>query len=207
MVAPDRHRQSLSAILGVFGGQAFHLLVYCWVAKVSWRRTRGRDTTTAGTFPLRLNLYTYLRCFFNTTAATAVVFVVAVLVVTLAIADLVRVVDEDGAAAPSWKTRMVSCRDRILRAVPLTAIKIVLVSWQIVTQARRARVYFFLARSDHIRRNACIALHFEPCPMMFGARKSARVVRRSTSIYPRRSRDILLPPSSSGARLCATSVT
>lgn len=80
----------------------------------------------------------------DATAATAAVLVVAVLLVALAIADLVRVVDEDATTASSWKTRIVSCRDRILQAVPLTAIKIVLVAWQIVTQARHgARVFAF----------------------------------------------------------------
>lgn len=66
----------------------------------------------------------------------------ALLLVALAIADLVRVIDEDATTA-SWKGRIIAYRDRILQAVPLTAIKIVVVSWQIVTQARSARVCIF----------------------------------------------------------------
>lgn len=89
-------------------------------------------------------------------AATAAVLVVAVLLVALAIADLVRVVDGDANTESSWKRRIISYRDRILQAVPLTAIKIVVVSWQIVTQARRGRVCIFLDSNDRIRRNKLV---------------------------------------------------
>lgn len=89
-------------------------------------------------------------------AATAAVLVVAVLLVALAIADLVRVVDGDANTESSWKRRIISYRDRILQAVPLTAIKIVVVSWQIVTQARRGRVCIILDSNDRIRRNKLV---------------------------------------------------
>lgn len=59
-------------------------------------------------------------------------FVVALFFVALAIADLVRVVNEGVNTASAWN----KWRGRIVKAVPLTAIKIVLVSWQIVTQVR-----------------------------------------------------------------------
>lgn len=65
--------------------------------------------------------------------------VLALLFVALAIADLVRVSDEINDAS-SWNKRVFTCRDRIIKAVPLTAIKIVLVSWQIVTQVRKTNI-------------------------------------------------------------------
>eukprot|EP00903_Cladosiphon_okamuranus_P016944 g15619.t1 len=66
--------------------------------------------------------------------ATAVtVLVVVVLVIALAIADLVAVVEQDDTAS-SWANRLKSYRNRLVEAIPLTAIKIVLVAWQIITQ-------------------------------------------------------------------------
>ncbi len=58
----------------------------------------------------------------------------ALLLVGLAIADLVAVVNVQDKADSSWKERMRSCRNRIVAAVPLTPFKIVLVAWQILTQ-------------------------------------------------------------------------
>ncbi|CAB1111282.1 unnamed protein product [Ectocarpus sp. CCAP 1310/34] len=54
----------------------------------------------------------------------------------LVIVDLVRVVDDgDGTKSRVGKwERFLSCRDAIAAAIPLTAIKIILVVWQIVTQ-------------------------------------------------------------------------
>lgn len=64
--------------------------------------------------------------------------IVAVLLVAVVIADLVTVVamEDQENATPTWKNRIHSCRSRIIEAVPLTAIKIVLVAWQIITQVR-----------------------------------------------------------------------
>lgn len=64
---------------------------------------------------------------------------VAVLVAVLVIAELVAVVDEDGAgeedgARSAWWHSWSSCRNLIVKALPLTAIKTVVVVWQIVTQ-------------------------------------------------------------------------
>ena len=73
------------------------------------------------------------------TATTVAILIVAVLVVAVVIADLVTVVaveDQDNATPTTWKSRIHSCRSRIIEAVPLTAIKIVLVAWQIITQVR-----------------------------------------------------------------------
>lgn len=69
------------------------------------------------------------------TGASVAVFLVALVGTALVIADLVRVVDENKTdTASAWGKRLTSCRDRIVKAVPLTSIKIVLVAWQIVTQ-------------------------------------------------------------------------
>ena len=62
-------------------------------------------------------------------------FLVALVVIVLVIADLLRVVDDDNTdTASTWEKRLTSCRDRITNTVPLTSIKIVVVVWQIVTQ-------------------------------------------------------------------------
>ena len=60
--------------------------------------------------------------------------VVALLFVALVIADLVTVVNEQANTTSSWPGRLLSYRDQIIGAVPLTAIKITLVAWQIVSQ-------------------------------------------------------------------------
>lgn len=71
-------------------------------------------------------------------SVTAVAILVAVLlVIALAISELVAVVHEQTNTEPSWKIRVYSCRTRIVDAVPLTAIKIILVAWQIMTQVPR----------------------------------------------------------------------
>lgn len=70
------------------------------------------------------------------TATAAVILAIAILLVALAISDLVSVVDKQTNTASSWNKRVHSCRNRIVQAVPLTAIKIVLVAWQILTQVR-----------------------------------------------------------------------
>lgn len=71
----------------------------------------------------------------------AFVLVLALCVVGLVLADLVRAADKDDSDATcsggQWERRMSSCRDRVAKVVPLTSIKIVLVAWQIVTQVRR----------------------------------------------------------------------
>lgn len=72
----------------------------------------------------------------NEKATTAAVLVVALLFAALAIVDLVRVMDEEANTVPLWN----KWRDRIVQAVPLTAIKILLVSWQIITQVEK-RLY------------------------------------------------------------------
>ena len=72
---------------------------------------------------------------------------VAVLVVTtLAVAlvlgylvgDVERAIPE---RRGNWERRALNFRDRLVRAIPLTAIKIVLVSWQIITQVKYAALY------------------------------------------------------------------
>lgn len=95
-----------------------------------WLLTRERLSHT----PTVRTLSHPLVALSNETATAAAVLVLALVFVGLGIADLVRVIDEDANNAPSWNKRMFSCRDRIVKAVPLTAIKIILVSWQIVTQ-------------------------------------------------------------------------
>ncbi|CAM9198462.1 unnamed protein product [Ectocarpus sp. 12 AP-2014] len=66
---------------------------------------------------------------------SVVLCVVALAVIALVIADLVRVVEENSTkTASQWEQRMTSFRDRMVDVVPLTSIKIVVVAWQIVTQ-------------------------------------------------------------------------
>lgn len=58
----------------------------------------------------------------------------------LVIVDLVRVVDDgDGTKSRvgKWERRFLSYRDAIAATIPLTAIKIILVVWQIVTHVKR----------------------------------------------------------------------
>lgn len=64
----------------------------------------------------------------------ALLLVLALLVAAVVIADLVDVVEEQENTSSSWNRRVHSCRNRIVETVPLTAIKIVLVAWQILTQ-------------------------------------------------------------------------
>lgn len=75
----------------------------------------------------------------SATSLAVVILVVAVLVAVVVIADLMRVVDErsdvgeDGAQGV-WEHRRSSCHRVLVRAFPITAIKTVVVVWQIVTQ-------------------------------------------------------------------------
>ncbi|CAN0365396.1 unnamed protein product, partial [Ascophyllum nodosum] len=63
------------------------------------------------------------------------VLVVAMVVVALGVAYLVSVVDRPiSERSGMWERRILNFRDGLVRAIPLTAIKIVLVSWQIITQ-------------------------------------------------------------------------
>ena len=64
------------------------------------------------------------------------VLVVGMVVVSLGVAYLVGVVDRPiSERSGMWERRVLNVRDGLVRAIPLTAIKIVLVSWQIITQA------------------------------------------------------------------------
>ena len=63
--------------------------------------------------------------------------VVAMVVVALGVAYLVGVVDRPiSERSGMWARRVLHFRDGLVRATPLTAIKIVLVSWQIITQVK-----------------------------------------------------------------------
>ena len=63
--------------------------------------------------------------------------VVAMVVVALGVAYLVGVVDRPiSERGGMWERRILHFRDGLVRAIPLTAIKIVLVSWQIITQVK-----------------------------------------------------------------------
>ncbi|CAM9863984.1 unnamed protein product [Ascophyllum nodosum] len=63
------------------------------------------------------------------------VSVVAIVVVALGVAYLVGVVDRPiSERSVMWERRILNFRDGLVRAIPLTAIKIVLVAWQIITQ-------------------------------------------------------------------------
>lgn len=59
----------------------------------------------------------------NEAATAAAVLVLALVFVGLAITDLVTVMDEEANNEPSWNKMVFSCRDRIVKAVPLTAMK------------------------------------------------------------------------------------
>ena len=68
---------------------------------------------------------------------TVTVLVVAMFVVVLGVAYLVGDVDRPiSERTGTWERRVLSFRDGLVRAIPLTAIKIVLVSWQIITQVK-----------------------------------------------------------------------
>ena len=65
------------------------------------------------------------------------VSVVAIVVVALGVAYLVGVVDRPiSERSVMWERRILNFRDGLVRAIPLTAIKIVLVAWQIITQVK-----------------------------------------------------------------------
>ncbi|CAM9112289.1 unnamed protein product, partial [Sphacelaria rigidula] len=60
---------------------------------------------------------------------------VALVIITMVIANLIRVLDENSTDTASiLEKRLTSCRERIANIIPLTSIKIVVVVWQIVTQ-------------------------------------------------------------------------
>ena len=63
------------------------------------------------------------------------VLVVVMFMVALGVAYLVGVIDRPNSARNrTWEERVSKFRDGLVRAIPLTAIKIVLISWQIITQ-------------------------------------------------------------------------
>ena len=63
--------------------------------------------------------------------------VVGVMMISLGGAYLVGVVDRPvSERSGMWERRVLNFRDGLVRAIPLTAIKIVLVSWQIITQVQ-----------------------------------------------------------------------
>ena len=65
------------------------------------------------------------------------VLVVGMVVVSLGVAYLVGVVGRPiSERSGMWERRVFNFRDGLLRAIPFTAIKIVLVSWQIITQVK-----------------------------------------------------------------------
>ena len=67
----------------------------------------------------------------------AVAAFVAVVVVALGVAYLVGVIDRPvSESSGTWEGRVLNFQDGLVRAIPLTAIKIVLVSWQIITQVK-----------------------------------------------------------------------
>ena len=67
---------------------------------------------------------------------------VAVVVAALGVAYLVGVVDRPTSErSGTWERRVLNFRDGLVRAIPLTAIKIVLVSWQIITQVKFVGLY------------------------------------------------------------------
>lgn len=81
---------------------------------------------------------------FSIAGAAVVLLLVALLLVVLAVVDLVKVVHDNNDASPqdgTWQSKLSSFRERIWQAVPLTAIKTILVVWQIVTQVIRWQGY------------------------------------------------------------------
>ena len=65
------------------------------------------------------------------------VLVVVVPVIALGVAHLVGVADRPiYGKNGKWERRVSNFRDRLIRVIPVTAIKIVLVSWQIITQVK-----------------------------------------------------------------------
>lgn len=75
---------------------------------------------------------------------TVAAILVVLFVVTILVVNLVRVVDagaenEEGEKG-FWKRKYSTCSNFLMKAFPLTAIKIVVVVWQIVTQVFRVLV-------------------------------------------------------------------
>lgn len=70
------------------------------------------------------------------TGTSIALFLVALILILLLIADLIRVVGEDDldGATSTWDKRFASCRAQIADIIPLASIKILVVAWQIVTQ-------------------------------------------------------------------------
>ena len=65
------------------------------------------------------------------------VLVVVIFVVALGVAYLVGVVDRPTSdRRGTWERRFSNFRDGLVRAIPFTAIKIVFISWQIITQVK-----------------------------------------------------------------------
>ena len=65
------------------------------------------------------------------------VLVVVMFLVPLGVAYLVGVVDRPiSERRGRWTRRVSNFRDGLVRAIPLTAIKIVLVAWQIISQVK-----------------------------------------------------------------------
>ena len=65
------------------------------------------------------------------------VLVIVMFVVALGVTYLVDVVDQPiSERRGRWERRVSSFRDGLVRAIPLTAIKIVLVCWQIISQVK-----------------------------------------------------------------------
>ena len=65
------------------------------------------------------------------------VLVIIMFVAALFVAYLVGVVDRPSSDRNGrWERLFLNFRDGLVRAIPLTAIKIVLVSWQIITQVK-----------------------------------------------------------------------
>ena len=63
--------------------------------------------------------------------------VVVMVVVALGVAYLVGVVDRPTSnRSGKWERQFSKFRDGLVRAIPFTAIKIVFVSWQIITQVK-----------------------------------------------------------------------
>ena len=68
---------------------------------------------------------------------TAVALIIVVLIgVIFVLVDLVRVVDSSTIERGKLERRALLFRDRLVKALPLTAIKIIVVTWQIITQVR-----------------------------------------------------------------------
>ena len=63
--------------------------------------------------------------------------VAVMFVVPLVVAYLVGVVDRPiSERSGKWKRRVLNFRDGLVRVIPLPAIRIVLVSWQIITKVK-----------------------------------------------------------------------